>query len=156
MQNRMRTHHLTEQQMDELLERVQTGSFVTINSNGTPYITPMHFVYYENKIFMHGLPKGKKLDNIAHDPRIGFSVYEMDKLFLDPDENPCDTNTQYKSVIISGTAKIIDDINKKENILKKIVKKYTPHLESNELPLNMIKGTVVIQIDITEMTGKYY
>jgi len=152
----MKTHRLTEQQMNQLLERVQTGIFATLNSDGTPYITPMHFVYYNNAIFAHGLPKGKKLDNIAHDSRIGFSVYEMDKLLLDPDGNPCDTNTKYESVIISGTAKLVDDIDEKGNILKKIVEKYTPHLASKELPINMVKGTAVIQIDITEMTGKYY
>ncbi|WP_312645138.1 pyridoxamine 5'-phosphate oxidase family protein [Hydrogenoanaerobacterium sp.] len=156
MQHRMKTHRLTEQQMNQLLERVQTGIFATLNSDGTPYITPMHFVYYNNAIFAHGLPKGKKLDNIAHDSRIGFSVYEMDKLLLDPDGNPCDTNTKYESVIISGTAKLVDDIDEKGNILKKIVEKYTPHLASKELPINMVKGTAVIQIDITEMTGKYY
>ena len=80
----------------------------------------------------------------------------MDKLLLDPNGNPCDTNTKYESVIISGTARLADDINEKGNILKKIVEKYTPHLAGKELPINMVKGTVVIQIDITEMTGKYY
>ncbi len=156
MQHRMKTHRLTEQQMNQLLERVQTGSFATLNSDGTPYITPMHFVHYNNAIFAHGLPKGKKLDNIAYDSRIGFSVYEMDKLLLDPDGNPCDTNTKYESVIISGTAKLVDNIDEKGNIMKKIVEKYTPHLANKELPINMVKGTAVIQIDITEMTGKYY
>ena len=156
MQHRMKTHHLTEQQMTQLLKRVQTGSFATLNPDGTPYITPMHFVYYNNAIFTHGLPKGKKLDNIARDPRVGFSIYEMDKLLLDLDENPCETNTKYESVIISGTAKLVNDIDEKRNVLKKIVEKYTPHLASTELPINMVKGTAAIQIDIMEMTGKYY
>jgi len=152
----MKTHRLTEQQMNQLLEQVQIGSFATLNSDGTPYITPMHFVYYNNAIFLHGLPKGKKLDNIHNDPRVGFCVYEMDKLLLDPNGNPCDTNTKYESVIISGTPKLVDNIDEKRSILKKIVEKYTPHLANKELPINMVKGTAVIQIDITEMTGKYY
>lgn len=156
MQNRMKTHPLSEEQIHQLLEHSQTGSLVTLNSDGTPYVIPIHFVYYKNTIFTHGFPKGKKLDNIAHDPRIGFSVYEMDKLLLDSDGNPCDTNTKYESVIISGTAKLVDDIDEKGDILKKVVEKYTPHLASKKLPINMVKGTAVIQIDITEMTGKYY
>lgn len=156
MQHRMKTHQLSEEQIHQLLERSQIGSLVTLNSDGTPYVTPMHFVYYQNAIFTHGLPNGKKLDNIADDPRVGFCVYEMDKLLLDEEGKPCDTNTKYESVIISGTARLADDINEKENILKKIVEKYTPHLASKELPINMVKGTVVIQIDITEITGKYY
>ncbi|GAA0725357.1 pyridoxamine 5'-phosphate oxidase family protein [Clostridium malenominatum] len=156
MQHRMKTHPLTEQQINHLLQRTQTGSLATLNADGTPYITPFHFVYYDNSIFVHGLPKGKKLDNIAQDSRVGFSVYEMDKLLLDPNGNPCDTNTKYESVIISGTAKLVDDMDEKRNVLKKIVEKYTPHLVNYELPNNMIKGTAVIQIDVTEITGKYY
>lgn len=156
MQHRMKTHCLTERQIEELLERVQTASFSTLNADGSPYITPMHFVYYDNAIFTHGLPRGQKLDNIAVDPRIGCSVYEMDKLLPDAGGAPCDTNTKYESVIISGTAKLVHDIGEKKVILKKIVEKYTPYLSDRELPENMVRGTAVMRIDIAEMAGKYY
>ena len=156
MQHRMKTHPLTEQQINHLLQRAQTGSLATLNPDGTPYSTPIHFVYFDNTIFLHGLPKGKKLDNIAHDSRVGFSVFEMDKLLLDPDGKSWDTNTKYESVIISGTAKLVDDIEEKRNALNKIVEKYTPHLINNEIPNNMVKGTAVIRIDVAEITGKYY
>ncbi len=156
MQHRMKTHPLTEEQIKQLLERAPIGSLVTINPDGTPYSTPIHFVYYDEAIFFHGLPKGKKLDNIGHDSRVGFSVYEMDKLLLDPTGKPCDTNTKYQSVIISGTAKLVDDMEKKSRVLRTIVEKYTPHLVNHEIPHNMAKGTAVIRIDVTEMTGKYY
>lgn len=152
----MKTHPLSDQQIRHLLERSQAGSLVTLNLDGSPYVTPIHFVYYENTIFAHGLPKGKKLDNIINDPRVSFCVYEMDKLLLDPNGKPCDTNTTYESVIISGIAKLVDDIEEKSNVLKEIVRKYTPHLVSNEIPNNMVKGTAVIRIDLTEITGKYY
>lgn len=152
----MKTHPLTEEQINHLLQRAQTGSLATLNPDGTPYSTPIHFVYYDNAIFVHGLPKGKKLDNIAQDSRVGFSVFEMDKLLLDPNGKSWDTNTKYESVIISGTAKFVDDIEEKRNALNKIVEKYTPHLVNNEIPNNMIKGTAVIRIDVTEITGKYY
>lgn len=156
MQHRMKTHPLTEEQINHLLQQAQTGSLVTLNPDGTPYSTPIHFVYYDDVIFVHGLPKGKKLDNIAQDSRVGFSVFEMDKLLLDPNGKSWDTNTKYESVIISGTAKLVDDIEEKRNALNKIVEKYTPHLVNNEIPSNMVKGTAVIRIDVTEITGKYY
>lgn len=156
MQHRMKTHPLSEQQIKHLLERAQTGSLATLNPDGAPYSTPIHFVYYTDAIFMHGLPKGKKLDNIANDSRVSFSVYEMDKLLIDPNGKACDTNTKYESVIISGDAKLVDDIEEKRNVLKKIVEKYTPQLVNAELPNNMVNGTAVIRIDVIEMTGKYY
>ena len=156
MQHRMQTHPLTEQQINHLLLRAQTGSLATLNPDGTPYSTPIHFVYYDEVIFIHGLPKGKKLDNIAHDSRVGFSVYEMNELLLEPQGKPCNTNTKYESVIISGMAKLVEDIEEKRTVLKKIVEKYTPHIVNNEIPDNMVKGTAVIRIDVTEITGKYY
>lgn len=156
MQYRMKTHPLTEELINQLLERTQTGSLATINADGTPYVTPMHFVYQQNTLYAHGLPKGQKISNLTNNPRVCFCVYEMDKLLLDPNEKPCDTNTKYESVIISGNATLLKDIEKKEMVLKEIVKKYTPHLADRDLPANMVKGTAVIQIDITEITGKYY
>ena len=156
MQNRMRTHPLTEQKVKKLLLRAQTGSLATLNADGAPYITPVHFVYFDEAIFFHGLPKGQKLDNIARDSRVGFSVHEMDQLLLDPSEKPCETNTKYESIIVSGRANPIDDIQLKTQILRKIVEKYTPHLINNEIANNMVVGTVVIRIDVAELSGKYY
>ena len=156
MQHRMKTHPLTQQQISQLLQRSLTGSLATLNSDGTPYITPIHFIYCGDAIFIHGLPKGKKLDNIARDSRVGLSVYEMDTLLLDPNEKPCDTNTKYESVMISGTASLVNDIEEKRNVLKKLVEKYTPHLVNNHIPNNMVNGTAVVKIHIKEITGKYY
>ena len=69
-------------------------------------------------------------------------------------EEPCDTNTKYESIIISGTARLVNNINEKENILNVIVEKYTPYLAGKELPMNMVKGTAVIQIDISNFIIK--
>lgn len=156
MQHRMRTHPLTAQQVDQLLQRAQTGSLATLNFDGTPYSTPVHFVYSDNAIFIHGLPKGKKLDNIARDCRVGFSVHEMDRLLLDPNGKPCGTNTKYESVIISGTARVMDSIEERRDALQGIVAKYTPHLANEEIPDDIVKSTAVIRVDVVEMTGKYY
>nr|WP_283610742.1 pyridoxamine 5'-phosphate oxidase family protein [Faecalispora anaeroviscerum] len=156
MQYRMKTHPLTEDQITHLLERTQTCNLATLNPDGTPYCTPIHFIYWGGAIYFHGLPIGQKLGNIARDSRVGISAYEMEGLLLDPGEKPCDTNTKYESVIISGIAKRLEDQNEKRNVLTKIVEKYTPHLANKELPDNMVKGTAVIRVDLAEITGKYY
>ena len=156
MQHRMKTHPLTEEQIGHLFSRSLTGSLATLNGDGSPYVTPVHFIYHDGFICFHGLPKGQKIDNIKADPRVSMTVYEMDSLMLDPQEKPCDTNTKYQSVIISGTASLIDNIEDKEMILLEIVKKYTPQLAGNPIPEKMIKGTAVIRIQIGDITGKFY
>lgn len=156
MQHRMKTHPLTKEQIDSLLLKKETGSLATVNEDGSPYIIPIHFLYHKGAIYFHGLPKGQKLDNIKLNPRVSMNVYEMEGLLLDPDGKPCDTNTKYQSVIISGNAALLEELEGKREILSGIVKKYTPQLSDRPLPDNMVKGTAVIKIDITTITGKYY
>ncbi|UQZ90242.1 nimA protein [Deltaproteobacteria bacterium Smac51] len=156
MQHRMKTHPLTTEQIDELLIRALTGTLATINTDGSPYAAPIHFIYLDNAVYFHGLPKGSKIDNLKADPRVSMTVYEMESLLLAPDGQPCDTNTKYRSVILSGLASLVEDMGLKKEILSAIVKKYTPHLNSNAFPDNMVKGTAVIRIQINSLTGKYY
>lgn len=156
MQHRMKTHPLTKEQISNLLSKVQTGSLATINADGTPYVTPVHFVFFEDEIYIHGLPKGQKIDNIIRSDKVGFSAYEMKGLIFDEDEKPCDTNTEYESVIVTGNACLIDNMEKKKIVLQKIIDKYSPQLSDKPLPDNMVLGTAVIKISITELTGKFY
>ncbi|WP_353095714.1 pyridoxamine 5'-phosphate oxidase family protein [Tissierella praeacuta] len=152
----MKTHQLTDEKIKNLLLRVQTGSFSTINTDGTSYITLIHFVYMDNQIYIHGLSKGQKIDNSIRNDKIGFLAYDMQGLPLDPNGVVCDTNTEYESVIITGNATLVEDIEAKRIVLQNIVQKYTPHLADSILPEPMIKGIAVIQINILEVTGKYY
>lgn len=46
----------------------------------------------------------------------------MEELLLDPEEKPCDTNTQYQSVVIKGTIEIIENLDEKKTVLSAIVK----------------------------------
>lgn len=156
MQNRMKQNQLDNAQIEKLLNRTKVGTLGTVNADNSPYTIPVHFVYFKNKIYIHSLPKGKKLDNIKINEKISFSVYEMDCLLLDENEKPCDTNTKYESVVISGNGKIVDDLNLKKTILKKVVEKYAPNLVKKEIAENMIKGTAVTEIEIKDITGKFY
>jgi hypothetical protein len=60
MRHGTKTHLLTQKQIDELLQHAQVGRIGSFSQDGYPYVLPMHFVHFDNKIYMHGLPKGKK------------------------------------------------------------------------------------------------
>lgn len=156
MQYRMKTHQLNQEQIEELLNTSETGSLATLNMDGSPYVTPVHFIYYDDALYIHGLPVGQKISNIKSNPNVSFNVFDMDGLLFDPDEKPCDTNTKYTSVIIQGKAALIEEVEKKYEVLKAIVSKYTPQLVGKVLPQNMVKGTAVIRIGISQITGKFY
>ena len=156
MQLRMERHQLNREQIHDLLQKTEIGRFATINEDGFPYVVAMHFVYSNNKIYMHGLPKGQKIDNINRCSKVCFEIDELLSYISDGVENACDVNTEYKSVVINGYAKIINDSDLKLDILDKIVEKYAPQFSGKELPEAMVNGTAVIEIEIKECTGKYY
>lgn len=154
MQNRMREHQLNEEQIKDILSKAAVGNFATIDEKGFPYVVPVHFVYSEGKIYIHGLPKGRKINNLNANEKVGFGINEMKNLIMG--DSACNVNTEYESIIITGTAKLVTDYPIKENILDKIVNKYTPIFSQSKLPDNMIKGTGIIEISILSCTGKYY
>lgn len=156
MQHRTKAHLLSQEQILRLLDRASVGRIATISEDGYPYIVPMHFIHYGNKIYMHGLPKGKKVDNINHNPNVCFEVDEMLSLLDDGVKDPCDVNSEFNSVIIEGQAQIISDFEEKSSALFEIIKKYTPHLADLKMPEKMIRGTAVIGIDILKCVGRYY
>lgn len=157
MQYRMKTHQLEKGQIEELLTAEQTGALATLNDDGIPYVLPVHFVYMNGHIYIHGLPAGKKWDNIKKRPDVSLSVWHMDCLLLDAEEKPCDTNTAYRSVVIQGRAHIVAEDNKlKSSVLNAIIEKYTPQLSGRPIPEAMLNGTGIIAVEISEMTGKYW
>lgn len=156
MQHRMKTHQLTAEQISRLLRECLVGCLATVGIDNTPYVTPVHFVYTDGDIYFHGLPKGQKISNIQVNPDISFNIYKMDGLLLDADGKPCDTNTEYQSVIAQRKAEIVSDIDRKRKVLNAIVDKYTPQYSGCQVPDNMVKGTAVVAVRITQLTGKYW
>jgi len=155
MQGRMKEHPLSAEEISALLLSQSVGNLGTVSSDGFPYITPVHYVVIRERIYIHGLCAGQKIDYIKANPKIGFEVFKMNGLIHDA-ELPCDTNTDYQSVIILGTAKLIHDDALKIEVLNEVVKKFTPQHAGKSYPPAMLKATGVIEITPLETTGKYF
>lgn len=157
MQKRMKDHQLSDEDMSYLLENAASGVLATLDADGSPYCVPVHFVYVSGKIYIHGLTAGEKIENICRDPRVGFTVYRMGELLYRTDtKSPCSVNTAYQSVVVKGSAALVEDTQMKREILSAVVKKYTPELACLSMPENAVMQTAVIEITPVICTGKYY
>ena len=154
MKRRMKSRPLSGAQAARLLEEAETGSLATLNADGTPYITPVHFVFREGCVYIHGLPAGQKLENIRRSPAVCFSVWRTDGLLPDPKESPCNTSTRYQSVTIQGRASLVAGDREKARILRDLVEKYTPQLWDRALPEAMVRRTAVLRVEPDCITGK--
>lgn len=154
MQARMKEHQLSEAEINELLSTAKVGHIGTINAEGFPYVLPVHFVYSDGKFYIHGLNKGTKIDNLTKNSNVCFEVANMIGLIMD--EAACDVNTEYKSVVALGNAAMVEEDEKKKQILSLIVGKYTPTLAGQEFPAEMLIATGIIEITVSQLTGKFY
>lgn len=154
MQSRMKEHPLAEKDIAELLATETVGRLSTLGQDGFPYTVPVHFIWLDGQVYIHGLAAGEKLRNIRANPHVCFEVDRMQGLIHAPE--PCDTNTAYQSVIIRGTAREVDATPEKIAALNAIVNKYTPQHEDGAYPDRMLKMTAVIAIAGERCTGKFY
>jgi nitroimidazol reductase NimA-like FMN-containing flavoprotein (pyridoxamine 5'-phosphate oxidase superfamily) len=119
-----------------------------------PYIVPLNFVYRNetNSIFIHSALCGKKIDIMRQNNLICFEIDEPLKVMKS--SVPCNFSYLYKSVIGHGNAHFIEGNQEKVAALNLLMKKYgSPTLECS-FTENSINNVSVIQIIITEITGK--
>jgi nitroimidazol reductase NimA-like FMN-containing flavoprotein (pyridoxamine 5'-phosphate oxidase superfamily) len=121
--------------------------------NNQPYIVPVSFVYHNDKIIIHGAKIGKKMENIAKNPRVCF---EVDTSEIIPSEKSCNFTYRYKSVIVQGIAHVLENPREKTDALKLLVEKYAPHKgdQLTEKEVKTFDNLAVIIINIEEMVGK--
>ena len=96
MQHRMKEFTMKNKAIKNLLDRSKLGRISTIGADGYPYTVAIHFIYLNDKIYLHGLPVGEKIDNIKNNSKVCFEVDEYTKLLVDDLKTPCDADAEYK------------------------------------------------------------
>ena len=159
----------------EFLNNQPVGRIASIDINGYPQIIPMNFVYleedYPNKslthtiirsdaVYMHSYPLGEKLDNVKRNPKVGFEVDQhicfLPSFYFHPTD-ASQADTLYISVVIKGTAFIVEDNEEKAKALNGLMKKYQKEGKYGILDSFMpsVHEVAVIKIVPKEMRGKY-
>lgn len=140
-------------QVEELLKKALVGRLGTCLDD-IPYITPVNFVYDQNKIYFHSALDGRKIENIKSNSNICFEIDQL--ISIIPGTNrPCASTAEYKSIILFGNIKIVTAIEEKIFALNKLIEKYAPN--SPRLSLSsgaIIDRTGVLAIEVKEITAK--
>jgi nitroimidazol reductase NimA-like FMN-containing flavoprotein (pyridoxamine 5'-phosphate oxidase superfamily) len=159
----------------EFLNNQSVGRIASIDINGYPQIIPMNFVYLQqgylsnnltdtirrsDAVYMHSYPLGEKLDNIKRNPKVGFEVDRhicfLPSYYFHPTD-ASQADTLYISVVIKGTAYIVEDNEEKTQALNSLMKKYQKEGKYKILDPSMpsVHEVTVIKIVPKEMRGKY-
>ena len=139
--------------MTGLLEACHVGRLGTIGPQAHPMIKPLNFAYHEGRIYFHSAPEGEKIDDIKRDPRVCFEA-DLPVALVKSRGEPCRAEYLYRSVIIKGAARIVEDRDERLFALKLLMSKYQPEGGYGEFIEDKLRITAVVRIDIRQMTGK--
>ena len=118
--------------------------------DGQPYIVPLNFGYDGRSLYFHTAPEGRKIDIIKRNNRVGF---EFDILHdIVTAEQACKWGAKYESVMGSGTAEIVDDLEAKKEALEWIMRQYGNG--AWDFKEEILKKTLVLRVRILEISGK--
>jgi len=112
-----------------------------------PYAVPLSFVEYEGALYMHCALEGHKLDCMARDPHVHFSIHDC--ICVDRKE----ATVRYRSVSGTGLASLVEDAGLKRRALAALAAKYESEC-TLPVPDRMLAATGVIRVDIHSITGK--
>ena len=138
-------------EIDEILSTAKIGRLGT-SFNDKPYITPVNFVHDIDKVFIHSANSGHKLDNVRSNPNVCFEVEEVERPVIK--EPICASTVIYRSVIMFGTIRFVDNKLQKIDALKKLIEKYTnkPFLDS--FTDSALGRVTVLEITVENISAK--
>ena len=154
----MRYDNSTVRRQDRLLEEerareiLQVGEygFLAMASVEGGYGVPINYAISGDTIYLHCAPEGRKLQAVANDNRVTFCVVGEKRLI------PEKFTTMYESVVASGSARIVEDVDERRQALRLIVEKYaSQHVEEGLKAIERsLHRTTVIAIKVHTLTGK--
>ncbi|MCQ4021677.1 MULTISPECIES: pyridoxamine 5'-phosphate oxidase family protein [unclassified Ruminococcus] len=117
---RRKKQELSYDENIHILNKATSGVLALAGDDDYPYAVPLSYVYSDGKLFFHCAKSGYKLDSINRNNKASFCVIAQD-IFV-----PEEYATLYRSVIVFGTIRIIDDDKQKREAIEKLAIKYAP------------------------------
>lgn len=134
-----------------VLENEVRGVLSVLGDDEYPYGIPINFYYSkdENKIYFHGSKVGHKIDSIKKHDKVSFCVYDKGVLIEGK------TGLNYKSVIVFGKIKPLEDKEKTVDICRRLASQFDFSKEHIEDEIkNSAKFVLVLELTPQHIGGK--
>lgn len=132
-----------------ILEQGGHGVLSTVSPEGAPYGVPLSYCVLDGVIYVHCAREGRKLEHLAHDPRVSFCV--VGRVEVLPEE----FSTLFESCIVEGVASEALG-TEKQAALERFAGKYSPGFEEEGLLYiaALSEETRVFRVDVSSLSGK--
>lgn len=148
-QMRRAKQQLSQEECEEILKSQKRGVLAVLGDDGYPYTVPLDYVYEDGRFYFHVALEGHKLDAIRAYEKCSFCVLD------DGVQNEGEWWWYFRSVICFGRAHVVEDEERKVELLWKLGKKYFPPTEDIPDEIRRGKDRVhMIELVVDHMTGK--
>lgn len=148
---RRKNRQMSDEQAIEVLRTQKWGVLSVNGDEGYPYGVPINYGYMDGKIYIHSTSKeSHKIDAIRNNAKVCLTVVEKEDLIIEK------LTTHYRSVIVFGTARIIDDEEEKVVAIGKMMRGIIPEHKGNGMEhcASVPSDFTMIEIVPEHVTGK--
>ena len=148
---RRTAQQLSYEEAEAVLLRCSAGVLALTGDKAFPYAVPLSYVYDGEHIYFHSATEGHKIDAIQRNPNASFAVIDQDEVI------PEKYTTAYRSVVVFGSVRIIDDEVEKRIAARKLALKYAPdntEQQHNEMIERTWERFCMLEMSIAHLTGK--
>lgn len=148
--------------IEKILQECEYGTLSLI-SEGKPYGVAVNFVWYENKIYIHGAKEGRKVSAIQKNANASFLVvkpYALIPSYFSNTLAACPATQFFASVLLEGVLKEIIKGEDKAIVLNKMMEKlqsdggYEPIAFEKSMYTAMIEKTALFELNIEHTSCK--
>lgn len=147
---RRKNQALSREECVDVLNRATSGTLAVSGDDGYPYAVPLSFVYNDNKIIFHCAKDGHKIDAIKRSDKVSFCVIDAD------DVVPEEFTTHFRSVIIFGRARILENDDEIRAAINTLSEKYdSGDYDARKREIDkFFPALCMVEISVEHMTGK--
>ena len=148
---RRTAQQLTYEEAEAVLLRGSAGVLALTGDKAFPYAVPLSYVYDGAHIYFHSATEGHKIDAIQRNPNASFAVIDQDEVI------PEKYTTAYRSVVVFGSIRIIEDEGEKRSAVHKLAVKYAPEQTNaqNDAAIDSAWDRFcILEMSVAHMTGK--
>ena len=134
-----------------LLDAGTSGVLALHGDDGYPYAVPLSYVYDGSKLYFHCGKTGHKLDAVKRNPRASFCVVGQDQVVSE------EYTTYFRSVILFGTVRILEEAEEKRAAIEKLARRYAPGDSGVNRQREIGRewaALCMLEMSIDHMTGK--
>ena len=146
---------MSEAHTREMMAQAYTGRLATVDSDGWPYIVPLLYVWMNNEVWVHNTRvRGHLRTNVDQATKVCFEIDDPGEVFP-YGRFECDTSVAYRSVVVFGEIRIVEDREQKKAFFDAFMKKYNdPNWDRPKGFFPRLDQVTVYAIAVERMTGK--